>query len=108
MTDLRTRFGAVELKNPILTASGTFGYGSEFAELTDLSRIGGLATRRWISVAPAARSAPILPRVVVPRTTESSTTTNRRPRTASLMTLSFILTAMSRLLCVGRMNDRPA
>lgn len=32
MADLRTKIGALELKNPVMTASGTFGYGLEFAD----------------------------------------------------------------------------
>lgn len=46
MTDLLvTRLGPLVLKNPVLVASGTFGYGVEFAELYDLSRLGGLMTK---------------------------------------------------------------
>lgn len=41
MADLRTNIGALELKNPVLTASGTFGYGEEFADFIDLNRLGG-------------------------------------------------------------------
>jgi len=37
--------GPLNLKNPILTASGTFGYGKEFAEFMDLSRLGGVALK---------------------------------------------------------------
>ena len=37
--------GGVAFRNPVLTASGTFGYGREFEGLTDLSAIGGLVTR---------------------------------------------------------------
>jgi dihydroorotate dehydrogenase (NAD+) catalytic subunit len=37
--------GAVRLRNPILTASGTFGYGVEFAHLVDLNRLGGLVVK---------------------------------------------------------------
>ena len=35
--DLAVRLGPLELPNPILTASGTFGYGLEFAHLADLA-----------------------------------------------------------------------
>ncbi|MCQ2198188.1 MAG: dihydroorotate dehydrogenase [Paludibacteraceae bacterium] len=41
MADLRTNIGALELKNPVLTASGTFGYGEEFADFIDLNKLGG-------------------------------------------------------------------
>ena len=49
----------------------------------------------------------ILPRVVVPRTIESSTTTTRLPATTSWITASFSLTANSRSFCSGEMNVRP-
>lgn len=41
MADLRVNIGALKLKNPVLTASGTFGYGEEFADFIDLTRLGG-------------------------------------------------------------------
>ena len=41
MADLRVNIGALALKNPVLTASGTFGYGEEFGDFMDLSRLGG-------------------------------------------------------------------
>ena len=37
--------GGVAFRNPVLTASGTFGYGREFEGLTDLRSLGGLVTR---------------------------------------------------------------
>jgi dihydroorotate dehydrogenase (NAD+) catalytic subunit len=40
MADLRVEIGKLKLKNPVMTASGTFGYGEEFADLMDISRIG--------------------------------------------------------------------
>ncbi len=43
--DLTTRVGSVELANPIMTASGTAGYGTEFAEFFDLSAIGAVVTK---------------------------------------------------------------
>jgi len=39
------KLGQLTLKNPILTASGTFGYGEEFASVMDLNRLGGLVTK---------------------------------------------------------------
>ena len=57
---LTTRVGALELRNPILTASGTFGYGLEFAHLADLERLGGLVTK-GLSLVPLAGNPP--PRV---------------------------------------------
>ena len=43
--DLAVQIGAVRLRNPILAASGTFGYGVEFAHLVDLNRLGGLVVK---------------------------------------------------------------
>jgi dihydroorotate dehydrogenase (NAD+) catalytic subunit len=43
--DLSAEFAGIRLKNPIIAASGTFGYGEEFARLVELGRIGGLAVK---------------------------------------------------------------
>jgi dihydroorotate dehydrogenase (NAD+) catalytic subunit len=43
--DLSVTIGTLRLRNPILPASGTFGYGLEFAHLVDLSRLGGFVTK---------------------------------------------------------------
>ena len=60
--DLSVKIGAVRLRNPILAASGTFGYGLEFAHLVDLNRLGGFVTkglsREPIEGAPAPRLYP--------------------------------------------------
>ncbi|MBR1940621.1 MAG: dihydroorotate dehydrogenase [Bacteroidaceae bacterium] len=45
MADLRVNIGNLALKNPVMTASGTFGYGEEFADLVDLSKIGGIIVK---------------------------------------------------------------
>ncbi len=45
MADLRVNIGALALKNPVLTASGTFGYGEEFSDFMDLSRLGGFIVK---------------------------------------------------------------
>jgi dihydroorotate dehydrogenase (NAD+) catalytic subunit len=42
MTDLRTTVGGLALKNPVTVASGTFGYGMEFADFYDPSLLGGI------------------------------------------------------------------
>ena len=55
--DLTVRLGELELQNPILTASGTFGYGLEFAPLTSLERFGGLVTK-GLSLAPRPGNPP--------------------------------------------------
>ncbi|MGH9772323.1 MAG: dihydroorotate dehydrogenase, partial [Candidatus Acidiferrales bacterium] len=49
--DLRVSVGAVRLKNPVIAASGTFGYGVEFAHLVNLNRLGGLVVK-GLSVEP--------------------------------------------------------
>jgi dihydroorotate dehydrogenase (NAD+) catalytic subunit len=43
--DMRVRLGSLELRNPVMTASGTFGSGREYAEYVDLSRLGALVTK---------------------------------------------------------------
>jgi dihydroorotate dehydrogenase (NAD+) catalytic subunit len=43
--DLNVRLGGLSLRNPILTASGTFGSGREYADLVDLSRLGAVVTK---------------------------------------------------------------
>jgi dihydroorotate dehydrogenase (NAD+) catalytic subunit len=43
--DLSVQVGTLRLKNPIITAGGTFGYGVEFAHLIDLNRLGGFVTK---------------------------------------------------------------
>lgn len=45
MADLRVNIGRLSLKNPVMTASGTFGYGVEFADFIDLSRLGGIIVK---------------------------------------------------------------
>lgn len=45
MTDTRVNIAGVELKNPVMTASGTFGSGMEYSEFVDLSRLGGVVTK---------------------------------------------------------------
>jgi len=42
MANLNINIGKLQLKNPVMTASGTFGYGTEFSDFIDLSRIGGI------------------------------------------------------------------
>jgi dihydroorotate dehydrogenase (NAD+) catalytic subunit len=43
--DLRVSFCGIELRNPVLAASGTFGYGVEFEEIVDTRHIGGFITK---------------------------------------------------------------
>ncbi|MEE4357284.1 MAG: dihydroorotate dehydrogenase [Desulfococcaceae bacterium] len=43
--DLRVNIGGIHLKNPVMTASGTFGYAREFEELLDLNRLGAIIVK---------------------------------------------------------------
>lgn len=45
MADLSVKIGELNLKNPVMTASGTFGYGLEFADFVDLEEIGGIIVK---------------------------------------------------------------
>lgn len=45
MADLSVKIGGLNLKNPVMTASGTFGYGEEFSDFIDISRIGGIIVK---------------------------------------------------------------
>jgi dihydroorotate dehydrogenase (NAD+) catalytic subunit len=44
-TDLRVSFAGINLKNPIIAASGTFGYGVEFEDIVSLDRLGGFVVK---------------------------------------------------------------
>ncbi len=59
--DLRVAIGSLKLQNPVLTASGTFGYAREFANLMNLHRLGGVIVK-GISLAPRSGTPP--PRIV--------------------------------------------
>ena len=55
--DTAVDLGGIALRNPVLTASGTFGYGTEFAPFLDLSRIGGFVSKS-LTLAPRVGNAP--------------------------------------------------
>ncbi|MBE9580145.1 MAG: dihydroorotate dehydrogenase [Proteobacteria bacterium] len=61
--NLAVNVGGISMKNPVMTASGTFGYGQEFAPLFDLSRLGALVIK-GLSLKPAPGNPP-------PRTVET-------------------------------------
>ena len=42
MAELNVNIGNLQLKNPVMTASGTFGYGIEYSDFMDISRLGGI------------------------------------------------------------------
>ncbi|OGI11176.1 MAG: dihydroorotate dehydrogenase B catalytic subunit [Candidatus Margulisbacteria bacterium GWF2_35_9] len=60
MAELKTKLGRLELQNPIVTASGTFGYGTEFTDFVDLDRIGAITLK---SVTMEAKIGNIPPRI---------------------------------------------
>lgn len=59
--DLSVQLGTLRLKNPVMTASGTFGFGSEWAEFFDLSRLGAIMVKA-VTVLPRAGNP--MPRMV--------------------------------------------
>lgn len=62
--ELTTTLGRVTLKNPVMVASGTFGYGEEYAKYLDINKLGGIVTKT-ITVEPRPGNAP-------PRLTETA------------------------------------
>ena len=58
---LSTRLGPIKLRTPVLVASGTFGYGEEFAPYADLRRLGGIIVKS-LTLRPRAGNPP--PRLV--------------------------------------------
>ena len=59
--DLRVKIGGLTLRNPVMTASGTFGYGEEFASYVNLHRLGAVVVK-GISLKPRPGNPP--PRIV--------------------------------------------
>ena len=55
--DLSVEFAGIKLKNPVLTASGTFGYGEEFADFVDLNKLGGIIVK-GVSLKPIQGNPP--------------------------------------------------
>jgi len=58
---MKVRIGDIELKNPIMTASGTFGYGEEYSPYVDLNRLGALIVK-GLSLEPKEGNPP--PRII--------------------------------------------
>ena len=60
MADLSVNIAGLELANPVLTASGTFGYGIEYADFIDLSRLGGIIVKgtpgKTVSFRPSTKT----------------------------------------------------
>jgi dihydroorotate dehydrogenase (NAD+) catalytic subunit len=59
--DLKVKLGGIELQNPVMTASGTFGYAREFEGLVDLNRLGAIIVK-GLSLKPTKGNPP--PRIV--------------------------------------------
>ena len=59
--DMKVNIGGIELQNPVMTASGTFGYAREFDHLLDLNRLGGIIVK-GLSLLPTKGNPP--PRIV--------------------------------------------
>ena len=59
--DISVDIGGIELKNPVMTASGTFGYAKEFEDLVDLNRLGAIIVK-GLSLEPSKGNKP--PRIV--------------------------------------------
>jgi dihydroorotate dehydrogenase (NAD+) catalytic subunit len=57
VTDLAVRVGSVTLKNPVLTASGCFGYGLEYDDFFDVAELGGICTK-GLSLKPRPGNPP--------------------------------------------------
>jgi dihydroorotate dehydrogenase (NAD+) catalytic subunit len=55
--DLSVKIGSLELKNPVMLASGTVGYGNEISEFTDLNKLGGIVTKS-LSLKPRKGNPP--------------------------------------------------
>ncbi len=60
-SSLQVQIGDIFLKNPVMTASGTFGYGKEFESLVDLNRLGGIIVK-GLSLTPTKGNPP--PRII--------------------------------------------
>jgi dihydroorotate dehydrogenase (NAD+) catalytic subunit len=60
MTDMRTGFGGVSLRNPVMTASGCFGYAKEFDGLVNWNELGGVVTK---GISPEYRQGNPPPRI---------------------------------------------
>ena len=60
MTDLRVDLAGVELKNPIVVPSGTFGFGREYGQFFDLSELGAICVK---GLTPLRREGNPAPRI---------------------------------------------
>ena len=63
MADLSLDLCGVKLKNPIIAASGTFGFGREYDELYDIGRLGGISVK-GLSLLPRTELKRIKPELI--------------------------------------------
>ncbi|HPD58156.1 MAG TPA: dihydroorotate dehydrogenase, partial [Smithellaceae bacterium] len=59
--NMSVKIGKLKLKNPVMTASGTFGYGEEYADYVDLNKLGAIVVK-GLSLKPRAGNSP--PRIM--------------------------------------------
>ncbi len=57
VVDMKVNIAGVEFKNPVITASGTFGFGKEFSQYIDISKLGGI-TLKGLTLAPREGNKP--------------------------------------------------
>ena len=57
MANIQVKIGQLEMKNPVMTASGTFGYGVEFQDFVPLDQIGGIIVKGTILVCTRLQAA---------------------------------------------------
>ena len=62
MTDLTVTLAGMTLKNPVVVASGTFGFGHEYGEFYDLSELGGICVKGLTPRRREGNPAPVSPR----------------------------------------------
>ena len=58
VTSLSVSIGSIRMRNPVMTASGTFGYGPEYADLVDLNQLGALVVKGIRSVPTTGNATP--------------------------------------------------
>ena len=56
--NMKVKIAGVEFKNPVMTASGTFGSGAEYSEFVDLNLLGGVVTKGVANVPWAGNATP--------------------------------------------------
>lgn len=91
--DLRVQVGPLKLKNPVMVASGTFGYGQEYADFAPAERLGALVVK-GISLQPRAGNPP-------PRLVETAAGMINAIGLENVGVEAFIATKLPRLTALG-------